>query len=104
MAIAYLSGKAIIDLKNAGAVSCLYDTSTTYEYLGDVTSVYFFDASGQEIAHQTGLSGQVGYPEFAWYRRTWGNSNKAAYKKSGLFGRLLQNEVYENSIYNIIGA
>jgi len=102
MTIGYLSGKSLLDLKNAGAVSCLYDTSTTYEYRGDVTSVYFFNDAGEEIAHQTGLSGQVGYPEFAWYRRTWRNSNKAAYKKSGIFNHLVSAEISENSVYRIV--
>lgn len=102
MSIGYLSGKAIIDLKNAGAVLCLYDTSTTPQWLGDLTSVYFFNDQGDEIAHQTGMSNYFGVPEITYYHRKWGYSNKAAYKNSDLFGQLLQNAINESSIYCII--
>ncbi len=102
MSIGYLSGKALIDLKNAGAVLCLYDTSTTPQWLGDLTSVYFFNDQGDEIAHQTGMSGECGHPEIAHYSRKWGESNKAAYKKSGMFNYLVSAEISENSVYRIV--
>jgi hypothetical protein len=102
MSIGYLSGKAIIDLKNAGAVLCLYDTSTTPRWLGDLTSVYFFNVQGDEIAHQTGMSGECDIPEVTYYPRKWGESNKAAYKKSGMFNYLVSAEISENSVYRIV--
>jgi hypothetical protein len=102
MSIGYLSGKAIIDLKNAGVVLCLYDTSTTPQWLGDLTSVYFFNDRGDETAHQTGLSGECGHPEITHYSRKWGESTKRAYKKSAIFEKILSTEICENSIYRIV--
>ena len=102
MTIGYLTGKALIDLKNAGAVLCLYSTSTTPQWRGDLTSVYFFNAQGDEIAHQTGMSGECDIPEITYYSRKWGESNKAAYKKSGMFENLLFASINENTIYRIV--
>ena len=102
MSIGYLSGKALIDLKNAGAVLCLYDTSTTPRWLGDLTSVYFFNVQGDEIAHQTGMSGECDIPEVTYYPRKWGESNKVVYKKSGMFNYLVSAEISENSVYRIV--
>lgn len=102
MTIGYLTSGSLQQLKNLGASTCLYDTSTTYEHFGCLTTVYFFNVQGEEVAHQTGISGECGYPELTFYRRKWGESNKTAYEKSGTFEQLLALELAENTVYRII--
>lgn len=67
--IGYLTVPALTELIGINAAHCLYSTSSTYEHLGNVTAVYFFDAAWQEIAHQTTMDDKN---EFIAYERTWG--------------------------------
>lgn len=105
--IGNLSGKTIKQLLNLGVVECRYGISETPAYLGDITSVYFFDSEGSEIAHQTMLSGDntLGTPEANLYNRRWGDSVKAQYKLSHRWNMFLdcgREDIYDNSTYNII--
>lgn len=96
MGIGYLTGAEIKALKTMGAVSALYGTSTTREWLGDLTMVYFFDGEGVEIAHQTGIT-----EGFVAYRRKWGECVKKSYDVSQRFAELLQSELEESTVYKI---
>ena len=92
--IGHLTGSALIELIASGAVYCLYSTSTTHEYLGDVTAVYFFDSDYQEVGHQTMLDSDNAYTK---YSRSWGSSFKgqrSGYMTSHRFNMLMQ--MYEN--------
>ncbi len=99
MSLGYLSGTHIKELLALGAVEVRYGTSDTPQHLGDLTSVYFFDASGTEIAHQTQLS-----DTYTLYRRTWGHANKAAYEQSFVWNRLMagQDDLVDSIIYLIV--
>lgn len=48
------------------------------------------------------LSGECDIPEIIYYSRKWGESNKVAYKKSGMFNYLVSAEISENSVYRIV--
>ncbi len=72
--IGYLSGRAIKQLLAAGVTETWYGVSTTPEYRGDLTSVYFFNEERTELAHQTQLAGQFGNPEVDLYTRNWGGN------------------------------
>ena len=103
--IGYLTGSALSELIESGAMYCLYSTSTTHEYLRDVTAVYFFDANHQEIGHQTMLESKN---EFIPYLRSWGasfNGERLGYKLSHRFQMLRQmhenGDIIQSAVYCI---
>lgn len=104
--IGYLTGTALSELIESGAVYCLYSTSTTCEHLGDVTAVYFFDSNHQEIGHQIMLESKN---EFTAYSRSWGDSfrgERAGYKPSQRFQMLRQmhenGDIIQAAVYCIV--
>ena len=104
--IGHLTGEALNALIESGAAYCLYSTSSTYEYLGDLTAVYFFDSNNREIAHQTMLESEN---RFTKYSRAWGISfvgDRSGYNRSQRFQLLLQmhknGDIIPSAVYRVI--
>ena len=104
--IGYLTGSALSDLIESGAVYCLYSTSATYEHLGDVTAVYFFDAGHREIGHQTMLESKNA---FTRYTRSWGDlfkGERLGYKPAHRFQILRQmhenGDIIQSAVYSVV--
>lgn len=104
--IGYLTGTALSELIESGAVYCLCSASITYEYLGDITAVYFFDSNHQEIGHQTMLESKNG---FTTYSRSWGDSfrgERVGYKSSHRFQILRQmhenGDIIQSAVYCVV--
>jgi hypothetical protein len=97
--IGYLTGKQIKELIAAGVTQAVYSTSTTYQHLGDLTSVYFFNEKNNEIAHQTMIN------DLVFYHRSWGGViDRSGYSKSFRFQHLLntQEDIVDTSVYLIV--
>lgn len=87
--IGYLTGDAIRGLIAQGVTQVWYDVSTTPQYRGDLTSVYFLDDHGMEYAHQTQLSGALDIPEITMLKRSWGGKPEGrGYTRSLVWDRL----------------
>jgi len=104
--IGYLNGSALAELIELGAVHCLYSNSTTREYLGDLTAVYFFDSNWREVAHQTMLESKN---EFITYSRSWGDSfrgQRPGYKAAHRLQMLKQmhenGDIIQSAIYSVV--
>ena len=104
--IGYLTGAALSEIIESGAVYCLHSTSTTHEHMGDVTAVYFFDANHQEIGHQTMLESKN---EFTVYSRSWGHSfqgDRSGYRSSHNFQILHQmhenGDIIQSAVYRVV--
>lgn len=70
--IGYLHGHTIKQLRALGVTQAWYGVSSTPGCQGDLTSVYFFDEEGTELAHQTQLAGLFDNPEVELLTRSWG--------------------------------
>ena len=70
--IGYLHGSTIKQLRALGVTQVWYGVSSTPAHRGDLTSVYFFNDEGTELAHQTQLAGLFDNPEVEMLTRSWG--------------------------------
>lgn len=70
--IGYLHGSTIKRLRTLGVTQVWYGVSSTPAHRGDLTSVYFFNDEGTELAHQTQLAGLFDNPEVEMLTRSWG--------------------------------
>lgn len=95
--IDYMRGRDIIRLREMGAVCALKSTSSTYKYLGDTVAFYFFNASGDEIAHKTLVTRDA----FIVYSRKWGEINKSYYSICKFNSLVKDSQIYPNGLYFI---
>lgn len=96
--IDYMIGGDIIRLREMGAVCALKSTSTTMEYLGDTVAFYFFNATGEEIAHKTLITKDG----FIAYSRKWGDVIKSHYSPCR-FNSLVKDDDLQNGVLYFIG-
>jgi hypothetical protein len=103
--IGYLHGSTIRSLLAAGVTQAWYGTSETPAHRGDLTSVYFFDEGGTELAHQTQLAGLFDNPEVAVLKRNWGGQlSDRGYERSFRWNSFLDRpeEILDGYIYRVI--
>lgn len=103
--IGYLSGRAIKQLLAAGVTQVRCGFSTTPGYQGDLTSVYFFNAEGTELAHQTQMAAQCGNPEVELLTRSWGGQiSDRGYERSFRWSAFLDRpeKILDAHIYRVV--
>lgn len=103
--IGYLSGHTIKQLRTLGVTQVWFGVSTTPGYQGDLTSVYFFNDEGTELAHQTQLAGEFGNPEVELLTRSWGGQiSGRGYERSHRWNLFLAEaeELIDCHIYRVI--
>ena len=103
--IGYLHGSAIKQLLAAGVTQVWFGVSSTPGYQGDLTSVYFFNDEGTELAHQTQLAGEFGNPEVELLTRNWGGQiSGRGYERSHRWNLFLAEaeDLIDCHIYKVI--
>ena len=103
--IGYLHGSTIKRLRTLGVTQVWYGVSSTPAHRGDLTSVYFFNDEGTELAHQTQLAGLFDNPEVAVLKRNWGGRlSDRGYERSFLWNSFLDRpeEILDGYIYKVI--
>lgn len=95
--IDYMLGGDILRLREMGAVCALKSTSTTLGYLGHTVAFYFFNATGEEIAHKTLITRDA----FIVYSRKWGDIIKAHYSPCRFNSLVKDLQIQNNGLYFI---
>ena len=103
--IGYLHGSTIKQLRDLGVTQAWYGVSSTPAHRGDLTSVYFFNDEGTELAHQTQLSGEFGNPEVELLTRSWGGQlSDRGYERSHRWNLFLTEaeDLIDCHIYRVV--
>lgn len=103
--IGYLSGRAIKQLLAAGVTQVWFGVSSTPAHRGDLTSVYFFNDEGTELAHQTQLAGEFGNPEVELLTRSWGGQiSDRGYERSFRWSAFLDRpeKILDGYVYRVV--
>lgn len=104
--IGYLHGSTIKQLRDLGVTQAWFGVSSTPAHRGDLTSVYFFNDEGTELAHQTQLAGEFGNPEVELLTRSWGgNLLDRGYQRSFRWDAFLADEevtLLDDYLYRVV--
>lgn len=103
--IGYLHGSTIKQLLAAGVTQVWCGFSTTPGYQGDLTSVYFFNDEGTELAHQTQMAAQCGNPEVELLTRSWGGQiSDRGYERSFRWSAFLDRpeKILDGYVYRVV--